>query len=236
MDALKQAAAAAAVDLVPPNSILGLGSGSTLAFFIALLGERIRTQKLQVVGVPTSYQTRLLAKQHGVPIQDAADIDHVDLTIDGADEIDPAGNLIKGAGGAHVMEKLVAACADRLIIVADESKLVHTLGERFPVPVEVLVQAVPFALRRLQEMGGTPTLRCGPGKLGPVISDLGNPIIDVRFGLIHDTAALDLALNTLPGIVGHGLFIAMATDVLVAKLPLEAPMIERRIFSTQRRR
>ena len=184
VDALKQAAAAAAVDLVPPNSVLGLGSGSTLAFFIALLGERIRTQKFQVIGVPTSYQTRLLARQHGVPIQDAIDIDHVDLTIDGADEIDPAGNLIKGAGGAHVMEKLIAACADRLIIVADESKVVHTLGERFPVPVEVLVPAIPFTLRRLQEMGGRPTLRCGPGKLGPVISDLGNPIIDVQFVIV----------------------------------------------------
>ena len=236
MDALKQAAAAAAVDLVPPNSVLGLGSGSTLAFFIALLGERIRTQKFQVIGVPTSYQTRLLARQHGVPIQDAIDIDHVDLTIDGADEIDPAGNLIKGAGGAHVMEKLIAACADRLIIVADESKVVHTLGERFPVPVEVLVPAIPFTLRRLQEMGGRPTLRCGPGKLGPVISDLRNPIIDVQFGLIHDAAALDLALNVLPGIVGHGLFLNMTTDVIVAKLPLENPMIERRTFSTQGKR
>jgi ribose 5-phosphate isomerase A len=231
VDALKHAVAAAAVNLVPSPAILGLGSGSTLAFFIKLLGERVRTEQLQIVGVPTSYQTRVLARQHGVPIQDAIDIDHVDLAVDGADEIDPAGNLIKGAGGAHVMEKLVAACADRFIVVADESKLVRTLGERFPIPVEVIVPSVPFVLRRLQELGGTPVVRCGPGKLGPVISDLGNPIIDVRFGAIRDAAALDHALNNLPGVVGHGLFVNMTHDVLVAKSPVEAPLIERRTLT-----
>ena len=231
VDTLKQAAAAAAVDLIPQNSVLGLGSGSTLAFFITLLGERIRTAQLQVVGVPTSYQTRVLARQHGVRIQDAIDIDHVDLTVDGADEIDPAGNLIKGAGGAHVVEKLVAACADRLIIVADESKIVHTLGERFPVPVEVITPSVPFVLRRLQELGGLPTLRCGPGKLGAVISDLGNPIIDVRFGLIRDPAKLNHELNSLPGVVGHGLFINLTNEVILAKSPPDAPVIERRTFA-----
>lgn len=228
MDALKHAAAAAAVDLVPPHVVLGLGSGSTLAFFIKLLGERVRTEKLQIVGVPTSYQTRMLARQHGVPIQDAIDIDHMNLAVDGADEIDPVGNLIKGAGGAHVMEKLVAACADRFIVVADESKLVRTLGERFPVPVEVIVPSVPFVLRRLQELGGTPVVRCGPGKLGPVMSDLGNPIIDVRFGIIHDAAALDHTLNNLPGVVGHGLFINMTHDVIIAKSPVDNPLIEHR--------
>jgi ribose 5-phosphate isomerase A len=226
VDALKQAAAAVAVDLVPANSILGLGSGSTLAFFLKLLGERIRAGKLQVIGVPTSYQTRLLARQYGVPIQDAIDIDHVDLAVDGADEIDPAGNLIKGAGGAHVMEKLVAACADRFIIVADESKIVSTLGVRSSVPVEVIAPSVSFALRRLQELGGAPTLRCGPGKLGPVISDLGNPIIDAWFGLIQDPAKLNHELNNLPGVVGHGLFINMTNDVIVAKSPVENPEIE----------
>ena len=230
VDALKQAAAAAAVNLVPPNSIVGLGSGSTLAFFITLLGERIRTEKLSIIGVPTSYQTRLLARQHGVPLRDAIDIDHVDLTVDGADEIDPAGNLIKGAGGAHVMEKLVAASADRLVIVADESKIVHTLGERFPVPVEVIVPSVPFVLRRLQELGGAPIVRCGPGKLGPVISDLGNPIIDARFGLITDPVKLDYELNNVPGVVGHGLFINMTNEIIVARNPVDDPMIERRLF------
>ncbi|MBI3245272.1 MAG: ribose-5-phosphate isomerase RpiA [Deltaproteobacteria bacterium] len=235
MDALKKAAAAAAVELVSSHSLLGLGSGSTLAFFIELLGERIRAGKLQVVGVPTSYQTRLLARQHGVPIRDAIDVDHVDLTVDGADEIDPAGNLIKGAGGAHVLEKLVAACADRFVIVADESKLVRTLGEKFPVPVEVIAPAVPFVLRRLKALGGEPSLRCGKGKLGPIISDLGNPIIDVKFGPIRDVEKLNHALDRLPGVVGHGLFLDMTSDVIVAKAPENDPVLERRSFLKQPR-
>lgn len=230
MDALKHAAAAAALDLIPSHVVLGLGSGSTLAFFLALLGERVRAGALQVVGVPTSYQTRLFARQHGIPIQDAIDVDHIDVAIDGADEVDPSGNLIKGAGGAHVLEKLVAACADRFVVIADESKLVQTLGERFPVPVEVIAPAVPFVLRRLQELGGTPTLRNGVKKLGPVVSDLGNLIIDVHFGPIQDAAWLNHELNSIPGMVGHGLFLNMTHDVIVAKAPQEQPRIERRVF------
>jgi ribose 5-phosphate isomerase A len=230
VDTLKKAAAAAAVALVPPRSVLGLGSGSTLAIFLELLGERIRAGQLEVVGVPTSYQTRLLARQYGIAIQDAIDTHHVDMTIDGADEIDPAGNLIKGGGGAHVMEKLVAACADRFVIVADESKLVQTLGERFPVPVEVIAPAAAFVLRRLQELGGTPTLRNGVKKLGPVVSDLGNLIIDAHFGPISDPERLNHELNSIPGVVGHGLFLNMTSEVIVAKAPLDNPILERRSF------
>jgi ribose 5-phosphate isomerase A len=230
VDVLKKAVAAAAVDLVSSNTILGLGSGSTLAFFIELLGERVHTEQLRIVGVPTSYQTRLLAHQYGVPIQDAMDTAHVDLTIDGADEIDPAGNLIKGAGGAHVMEKLVAACADRFVVVADDSKLVQVLGERFPVPVEVIAPAVLFVQRQLQKLGGTPILRNGVKKFGPVVSDLGNLIIDVRFGLIHDPERLNHDLNSIPGVVGHGLFLNMTNEIIVAKAPLNDPRIERHSF------
>jgi ribose 5-phosphate isomerase A len=230
VDPLKKAAAAAAVDLVSPNTILGLGSGSTLTFFIELLGERVRTEQLQVVGVPTSYQTRLLAHQYGIPIQDATDTAHIDLAIDGADEIDPAGQLIKGAGGAHVVEKLVAACADRFVVVADESKLVHVLGERFPVPLEVIAPAVPFVQRQLQKLGGTPILRDGVKKFGPVVSDLGNLIMDVHFGPIRDLERLNHDLNSIPGVVGHGLFLNMTNEIIIAKAPLDDPMIERRSF------
>lgn len=236
MDALKRAAAAAAVDLVSSHTVLGLGSGSTVAFFIQLLGERVRTEQLQIVGVPTSYQTRLLARQHGVPIQDAIDIDYVDLAVDGADEIDPLGNLIKGAGGAHVLEKVVAACADHFVIIADESKRVHTLGERVPVPVEVIAPAVPSALRRLQALGGTPALRNGVKKLGPVVSDLGNLIIDVYFGPIAEPERLNHDLNNIPGMVGHGLFLNMTHEVIVAKAPPENPLLERRTFTRIARR
>ncbi len=231
MDALKKAAATAALELVPSHAVLGLGSGSTLAIFLELLGERVRAGQLHIIGVPTSYQTRLLARQYGITIQDALDTHHVDVTIDGADEIDPAGNLIKGAGGAHVLEKLIAACADRFVIVADESKLVHTLGERFPVPIEVIAPAVAFVQRRLQELGGTPVLRDGVRKLGPVVSDLGNLIIDAHFGPIADPERLNHDLNSMPGVVGHGLFLNMTHDVVVAKAPVDNPMIERRSFA-----
>jgi ribose 5-phosphate isomerase A len=232
VDALKKAAAAAALTFVPPRAVLGLGSGSTLAIFLELLGERVRAGHCQIVGVPTSYQTRLLAQQYGITVQDAIDTQHVDVAIDGADEIDPAGNLIKGAGGAHVLEKLVAACADRFVIVADESKVVQTLGERFPVPVEVIAPAVAFVQRRLQALGGTPTLRNGVKKLGPVVSDLGNLIIDAHFGPIADPERLDHALNSIPGVVGHGLFLNMTHDVIVAKAPLDNPVLDRRSFPT----
>jgi ribose 5-phosphate isomerase A len=228
VDALKKAAATAAVDLVPPNNtIIGLGSGSTLAFVIRELGERVRQGRLRIMGVPTSYQARFLAKECGIPIQDAIDTDHVDLAIDGADEVDPAGNLIKGAGGAHVMEKLIAAWAHRFIVVVDETKLVQTLGRgRYPLPVEVIAPAMPFVMRRLQELGGKPSMRNGSGKLEPVISDLGHPIIDVDFGPIADAAWLNQQLNGLPGVVGHGLFIGMANKVIVARSPVESPKVE----------
>lgn len=226
MDALKKAAALAAVDLVSTNTIIGLGSGSTLIHVIKELGERVQQGRLRIGGVPTSYQARLVARECRIPIHDPMDVDHVDLAIDGADEVDPAGNLIKGAGGAHVVEKLVAACAARFIVVVDESKLVSVLGERSPVPVEVIAPALSFVLRRIRELGGKPSVRTGSGKLEPVISDLGHPIIDVRFGPITDASRLDQQLNSIPGVVGHGLFIGMADQVVVARSPVESPVVE----------
>jgi ribose 5-phosphate isomerase A len=227
VDALKKAAALAAVDLVPTNTLIGLGSGSTLVHVIKELGERVRQGRLHIVGVPTSYDTRTLAKECGIPIRDAMDVDNVDLAIDGADEVDPAGNLIKGGGGAHVMEKLVAALAQRFIVVVDETKLVQILGGRkYPVPVEVIAPALPFVMRCVRELGGTPIVRNGSGKLGPVISDLGHPIINVDFGPIPDAPRLNQQLNSIPGVVGHGLFIGMADQVIVARSPVESPVVE----------
>lgn len=231
MDALKAAAGLAAVDLVPTDTIIGLGSGSTVAYLIKELGERVRQGRLRITGVPTSYQTRLLAKECGIPLQDLMDVDRMDLAIDGADEVDPVGNLIKGAGGAHVMEKLVAASATRFIIVADETKLVQTLGERYPVPVEVIAPALSLVLRCLRELGGNPTVRCGSGKLGPVISDLGHPILDVHFGLITDVPRLSQQIDSIPGVVGHGLFVGMVDQVVVARSPAESPVVERLNFT-----
>jgi ribose 5-phosphate isomerase A len=227
VDALKQAAARAAVEQVQSDMVVGLGSGTTVAFAIQALGERIRQGRLRIVGVPTSYDTRILAKACGIPICDTIDIDSVDITIDGADEVDPAGNLIKGGGGAHVMEKLVAALGRRFIVIVDESKLVPTLGGgKYPVPVEVIAPALPFVMRCIQELGGRATIRNGSGKLGPVISDLGHPIMNVDFGPIADAPRLSQQLDSIPGVVGHGLFIGMTDQVIVARSPAETPKVE----------
>jgi ribose 5-phosphate isomerase A len=227
VDALKHAAALAAVDYVQSDMVVGLGSGTTVAFAIHALGERIRQGRLRIVGVPTSYDTRILAKACGIPLCDPMDVDAIDLTIDGADEVDPAGSLIKGGGGAHVMEKLVAALGRRFVVIVDESKLVQTLGGgKYPVPVEVIAPALAFVTRCVQELGGTATVRNGSGKLGPVISDLGHPIMNVDFGPIADAPRLSQQLDSIPGVVGHGLFVGMADQVVVARSPAENPKVE----------
>jgi ribose 5-phosphate isomerase A len=226
VNALKKAAALAAADLVPDNSVVGLGSGSTLVYFIEELGARVRQGQLRITGVPTSYQARFLAKKCGIPLYDPMDIESVDVAIDGADEVDPVGNLIKGAGGAHVVEKLVAACAKQFVVVIDASKQVKTLGERTSVPLEVIAPALSFVMGRVRELGGQPTLRTGNGKLGPVISDLGHPIVDVAFGPIVNAARLDQQLNNLPGVLGHGLFVGMTDHVIIAHPPAEKPEIK----------
>jgi len=234
VDVLKKAAALAAADLVPDNAVVGLGSGSTLVHFIEELGLRVRQGRLHVAGVPTSYQARFLAKECGIPLHDPMDIESVEIAVDGADEVDPSGNLIKGAGGAHVIEKFVAACAKRFVVVVDESKRVTTLGERTSVPLEVIAPALSFVLRRVRELGGQPKIRTGTGKLGPVISDLGHPIVDVAFGPIADVARLDQQLNNLPGLLGHGLFVGMTDQVIIAHPPAEKPAIETARFTRMR--
>jgi ribose 5-phosphate isomerase A len=226
VDALKKAAAFAALEMIPNNAVVGLGSGSTLLYFIQELGVRVRSGQLHVVGVPTSYQSHFLAKESGVPLLDPMGVESVDITVDGADEIDPAGNLIKGGGGAHVMEKLVAAMAKQFVVVADESKPVQVLGARTAVPVEVITPALTFVMQKVRGLGGQPKIRTGNGKLGPVMSDLGHPILDVKFDVITDVAQLNQQLNAIPGIVGHGLFVGMADQALIARSPIERPIVE----------
>jgi ribose 5-phosphate isomerase A len=226
VNVLKKAAALAAADLVPDNAVVGLGSGSTLVYFIEELGARVRQGQLHIVGVPTSYQARFLAKKCGIPLHDPMDIESVDVAVDGADEVDPVGNLIKGAGGAHVVEKLVAACAKQFVVVIDASKQVKMLGQRTSVPLEVIAPALSFVMARVRELGGQPILRTGNGKLGPVISDLGNPIVDVAFGPIANAARLDQQLNNLPGVLGHGLFVGLTDHVIIAYPSAEKPEIK----------
>jgi ribose 5-phosphate isomerase A len=217
MDALKKAVAMAAVEQVPDRCVVGLGSGSTLEFFIRELGRRVQEQGMKIVGVPTSLQARLVAKEAGIPVVDPLEADEIDVAVDGADEVDPQGNLIKGGGAAHVGEKIVAAQAKRFIVIVDDSKIVKTLGERFAVPLEVVAPALPLLLKRVKKLGGTPVVRTGSGKIGPVISENGHIIVDARFGPIQDVVQLDRELNAIPGLVGHGIFVRMADQAIVSR-------------------
>src|SRR5690606_29431789 len=213
-DLAKRAAAARALEMVEDGMTLGLGSGSTAAWFVRLLSERIRDEGLGVIGVATSSTTRWLAQELGVALKPIDKAGRIDLTVDGADEVDEALNLIKGGGAAHLQEKIVASASDRLVVVADAAKRVATLGA-FPLPVEVVrfghgvtrVQ-VEQCLSRFDVDGREVTLRPGPD--GPLITDEGHHILDLHLARIGDANALSHALTRIPGVVEHGLFIGMA--------------------------
>ncbi len=214
----KKNAALEAVKHVRDGFTVGLGSGSTAAYAIEEIGKRMKREKICVQGVPTSYQAFMLAVQHGIPATTLEEKPVLDLTIDGADQVDPELNLIKGMGGALAREKIVASASKKLIIIADENKLVKTLGEKkHPVPVEILPFAASLVARRIKEIHGKPVLREGKGKVGPVVTDNGNLIIDADFGLIHNPNRLEQTLKTTPGIVETGLFIQMAHMAYVGK-------------------
>lgn len=206
----------AAAAMVQEGQVVGLGTGSTAAYMIEELGRRIREEGLSIRGVPTSYSSSLLARAQDIPVRTLDDVGEIDIAIDGADEVDPAKNLIKGGGGAHTREKIVASAARRFVIVVDDSKLVARLGERMPVPVEVIPMALRVAMRRLEALGGSPVVREGVRKDGPVVTDEGNLLVDVRFGVIEDAARLEREINDIPGVVDNGLFVGLASLVLVA--------------------
>lgn len=200
----KKAAGEAAAELVKSNMIVGLGTGSTVAWTIKRLGERVREEGLDFWGVPTSFQAENLAIASGIKLTTLNQRPILDLAIDGADQVDGRLYAIKGGGAAHTREKVVACSARRFVIVADESKFVERLT--WPVPVEVL----PFALRlvelRLLELGGEPVLRQGLRKDGPVITDNCNFVMDVDFGTIEDPKGLAARMCGIPGVVEHGIF------------------------------
>jgi ribose 5-phosphate isomerase A len=207
----KKNAALEAVKHVEENTVIGLGSGSTAAYAIEAIGNRIKREALHVLGVPTSYQAITLAVKHKIPITTLEEHPTLDLTIDGADQIDEELNLIKGMGGALAREKVVASASRKLIIVADETKKVNILGENnHPVPIEALQFAAPLIVRTIRDYDGKPTIREGIKKFGPVITDNGNVIIDASFGLIRKPADLEHRLKGLPGVVETGLFVKMA--------------------------
>ena len=218
-DAQKRAAAARAVEFVRPGMRLGLGTGSTARHFVELVGERVRSG-LDVVAVPTSLATKADAERCGIALTTLDETPELDLTVDGADEIGPDLSLIKGGGGALLREKIVAAASARMIVIADESKWVAALG-RFPLPIEV----APFGLSATQraiektiaalQSPGVLTLR--PGKDGhPFVTDGGHWIIDAALGRIDDPQAMAHALEGVPGVMEHGLFIGLARVAILA--------------------
>jgi len=209
----KKRAALEAVKLVKDGFVIGLGSGSTVAYAIEDMGKKIRRKELRILGVPTSHQALMLAVESGIPLTTLNEHPQLDLAIDGADQIDRDLNLIKGMGAALTREKIVASAAKRLVIVADETKVVETLGTNQPVPVETLPFALPTVMSRIRKMGGKPILREAKGKVGPLITDNGNFIIDVDFASITAPKELNSQLKLIPGIIETGLFIEM-TDVV----------------------
>jgi ribose 5-phosphate isomerase A len=211
-----------AASTVRDGHVVGLGTGSTAAEVIVELGRRVREEGLSIVGIPTSYSAAMLAREHRIPLRSLDDVDGVDIAIDGADEVDPQRNLIKGGGAAHTREKVIASSAVTFIVVVDDSKLVDRLGVSSPVPVEVIPMALTPVLRRLRDLKGDPLVRLAERKDGPVISDEGNLIVDVRFDRIDDPAALEKAIKTIPGVLENGLFCGISDLVLVGVPGAEA--------------
>jgi ribose 5-phosphate isomerase A len=216
LEVLKAEAGAAAVDrFVRSGMRLGLGSGSTAAKMLDALGERLTAGALaDVAGVPTSAATAASCAELGIPLLTLEEADELDLVIDGADEIDPALDLIKGLGGAHLREKVVAAAAREMVVVADETKIVGRLGERAPLPVEVITFALPVAERLLRGLGWEPELRVDDGR--PFVTDEGNRILHCRREEWVDTEALAADISQVPGVVAHGFFLGFASAAVVA--------------------
>ncbi len=218
-EALKREAAARAVAEITSGMKLGLGTGSTARHFVELLGERV-AQGLDIVGVPTSEATASQARECGIPLSDLDTLSRLDLTVDGADEIDPALNLIKGGGGALLREKIVAAASDAMIVIADSSKIVDALG-RFPLPIEVnrfglgaTRHAIASLMKHHHAEGELKLRVSGDGE--PFLTDGGHLILDAFFGRISQPEALSSELLDIPGVVQHGLFLKMCRKAYVA--------------------
>jgi ribose 5-phosphate isomerase A len=230
-DIAKRAAAARALEMVDDGMTLGLGTGSTAGWFVRLLSERIRSPGLDVVGVATSSATVWLAEELGVPLRKPDEVDRIDLVVDGADEIDPAFNLIKGGGAALLQEKIVATSSDRMVVIADDTKYRATLGA-FPLPVEIVrfgapltERAIAAVLRDMDVDGRRIVLRSGSS--GPLVTDEGHYIVDLHLERIGDPAALAAALTAIPGVVETGLFIDVASSVILGRTDGSAEVLYR---------
>ena len=217
---MKQAVADAAVNQIKDGMVLGLGSGSTAALMIQGLGAKLSSGELKnIVGVTTSFQGEVLAAELKIPLLSLNAVDHIDLAIDGADEVDPSFQLIKGGGACHVQEKLVAARAERFVVVVDSTKLVDRLNLGFLLPVEVLPGAWRQVKQNLEGLGGHAELRMAQRKAGPVVTDQGNLVLDLKLNDgIADPTALEQTINNIPGVLENGLFVNLADEVLVGEV------------------
>ena len=224
---MKQIVADAAIKEVESEMILGLGSGSTAALMIQSLAEEIRLGNLKNIrGVATSFQSEVLALELGIPLIDLASVSQIDLAIDGADEVDPNFQLIKGGGACHVREKLVATKANKSLIVVDETKMVKNLNKVFPLPIEVLPNAWKQVKDIVSGMNGISTLRMAQKKAGPVVTDQGNLILDVLFNDgINNPKDIEMSLNNIPGVLENGLFVDLTDKVLVGKIVNDTPLV-----------
>ena len=223
---MKQEVGKAAAALVQSGMIVGLGTGSTTAYAIEYLGSRLKSGEIKdIQGIPTSFQAEVLAKKYGIPLTTLDAVDHIDIAIDGADEVDPQKNLIKGGGAAHTREKVVDALAEQFVVVVDGNKLVDRLGSTFLLPVEVIPMAMTPVMRAIEKLGGKPELRMGVKKAGPVITDQGNMVIDVKFDAIDNPAELEKTLNNIPGVLENGLFVGVADKVLIGEVKDGQPIV-----------
>ncbi|NEP13856.1 MAG: ribose-5-phosphate isomerase RpiA, partial [Symploca sp. SIO2C1] len=188
--------------------------------------ERLKSGEIKdIQGIPTSFQSEVLAKKYSIPLTSLDAVDRIDIAIDGADEVDPKLNLIKGGGAAHTREKVVDSLAAQFIVVVDSGKLVDQLGSTFLLPVEVIPMALTPVMAAITKLGGKPELRMGVKKAGPVITDQGNMVIDVKFDSIDNPAELEKNLNNIPGVLENGLFVGVADVVLVGEVKDGKPVI-----------
>jgi ribose 5-phosphate isomerase A len=226
-DRMKEAVAAAAVEQIRDGMVVGLGSGSTAALMIRGLGQKLHQGEFtDIVGVTTSFQGEVLAAELGIPLMSLNAVRRIDLAIDGADEVDPFFQLIKGGGACHVQEKLVARRADRFVVVVDATKLVERLNLGFLLPVEVLPGAWRQVRDELAAMGGGAELRMAVRKAGPVVTDQGNLVLDVAFeGGIAEPAIMEAAINNIPGVLENGLFVNLVDQVLVGEIEAGEPRV-----------
>lgn len=212
---LKENVGKEASKLIKDGQVVGLGTGSTTHHFIRFLGERVQNEELDILGIPTSFQSLILARESGIKVT-TLDEYNIDISVDGADEVSPSLDLIKGGGAAHTIEKLVDSSADEFVVIVDDSKMVDSLGA-FPVPIEIIPESLRLVKNAVSEMGGIPELRMGIQKDGPVITDNGNFVLDTKFDSIENPYELEIELNTIPGVLENGIFAGITDKVIVGK-------------------